>query len=146
MQAGSSIVNYGRCETDVGASVLAELRSRPFNSRLEFSEADEADEAEISGPLFLGYPSTWQEVCESESEGKGKGSLQDGRAKHEVVVSPEVGYFAGSSGAKSYFSSEIDGLILGDDRFVSGEFGHEADLIPFVDDSREDGLFISSRS
>ncbi|KAI1054833.1 hypothetical protein LB506_006785 [Fusarium annulatum] len=143
MQAGSSIVNYGRCETDVGASVLAELRSRPFNSRLEFSEADEA---EISGPLFLGYPSTWQEVCESESEGKGKGSLQDGRAKHEVVVSPEVGYFAGSSGAKSYFSSEIDGLILGDDRFVSGEFGHEADLIPFVDDSREDGLFISSRS
>lgn len=146
MQAGSSIVNYGRCETDVGASVLAELRSRPFNSRLEFSEADEADEAEISGPLFLGHPSTWQEVCESESEGKGKGSLQNGRAKHEVVVSPEVGYFAGSSGAKSYFSSEIDGLILGDDRFVSGEFGHEADLIPFVDDSREDGLFISSRS
>ncbi|SCV55568.1 uncharacterized protein FFB14_14194 [Fusarium fujikuroi] len=143
MQAGSSIVNYGRCETDVGASVLAGLRSRPFNSRLEFSEADEA---EISGPLFFGYPSTWQEVCESESEGKGKGSLQDGRAKHEVVVSPEVGYFAGSSGAKSYFSSEIDGLILGDDRFVLGEFGHEADLIPFVDDSREDGLFISFRS
>lgn len=56
MQAGSNIMNYGRCETDVGESVLAGLRSRPFNSRLEFSEGDEA---KISGPLFFGYPSTW---------------------------------------------------------------------------------------
>lgn len=111
MQAGSNIVNFGRCETDVGETVLAGLRSGPFNSRLEFSEGDEA---EISGPLFYGYPLTWQEVCESKSNV----SVQDERAKHEVVVSPEVGYFAGSSGAKSYVFSEIDGLILGDDRFV----------------------------
>ncbi|KAF4432061.1 major facilitator superfamily mfs-1 [Fusarium acutatum] len=137
--AGSSIVNYGRYEADVGPSGLAGLRARPFNLRLQFSEGDEA---EIPGPLFFGYPSTWQEVCESE----GNASVQDGRAKHEVVVSPEVGYSAGSSGARNNFSSEIDGLLLGDDRFVLEEFGHEANLIPFVDDSWGDGLLISFRS
>ncbi|KAH7167535.1 hypothetical protein DER46DRAFT_625356 [Fusarium sp. MPI-SDFR-AT-0072] len=102
----------------------------------------ECDEAEISGPLLVGYPSTWQEVCESES----KGSVQDGRTEHKVVVSPEVSDYARSSGAGNNVSSEIDGLILGDDRFVLEEFGHEANLIPFVDDSWEDGLFISFRS
>ncbi|KAF5554821.1 major facilitator superfamily transporter [Fusarium mexicanum] len=139
MQAGPSIVNYGRCETEVGVSVSIRSSARPFNSRLEFSEGDEA---EIPGPLPVGYPSIWQEVCESESNV----SVQDGRAKHEVVVSPEVGNFAGSSGARSNFSSEIDGLKLGDDRFVLEEFGHQASLIPFVDDTWEDGLFISFRS
>ncbi|KAG5771964.1 hypothetical protein H9Q72_001698 [Fusarium xylarioides] len=135
---GSSIVNYGRYEADVGGSGLAGLRARPFISRLEFSEGDEA---KISGPLFFGDP-TWREVYESESHA----SVQDGRGKHEVVVSPEVGYFAGSSGARSSFSSEIDGLVLGDDHFMLEEFGHQANLIPFVDDSLEDGLFISLRS
>ncbi|KAF5556773.1 transcriptional activator of proteases prtT [Fusarium napiforme] len=55
-----------------------------------------------------------------------------------VVVSPEVGHFSVSLGARVDVSSEIDGLILGDDRFALEEFGHQANLIPFVDDSCED--------
>ncbi|KAF5681200.1 transcriptional activator of proteases prtT [Fusarium denticulatum] len=128
---GSSIVNYGLHEAHVGVSVSIGSRTSPFNPRLEFSEGDEA---EIPGPLLVGYPSTWQDVCERE----GKGSVQDGRAKHEVVVSPEVGHFSVSSGARVDVSSEINGFILGDDRFALEEFGHQANLIPFVDDSCED--------
>lgn len=138
MQAGSSIVKYGRCKTDAGASVASGPSAWPFNPRLEFSECDEA---EISGPLLVVYPSTWQDVCESES----KGRVHDGRTEHKVAVFPEVSDYARSSGAGNNVSSEIDGPILGDDRFVLEEFGHEANLIPFVDDSWEDGLFISFR-
>ncbi|KAK2485380.1 hypothetical protein H9L39_03360 [Fusarium oxysporum f. sp. albedinis] len=138
MQAGSSIVHYGRCKTDAGASVAIGPSAWPFNSRLEFSECDEA---EIPGPLLVVYPSTWQDVCESES----KGSVHDGRTEHKVAVFPEVSDYARSSGAGNNVSSEIDGPLLGDDRFVLEEFGHEANLIPFVDDSWEDGLFISFR-
>ncbi|KAF5268313.1 hypothetical protein FOXYS1_806 [Fusarium oxysporum] len=83
MQAGSSIVNYGRCKTDAGASVAIGPSAWPFNSRLEFSECDEA---EIPGSLLVVYPSTWQDVCESES----KGSVHDGRTEHKVAVFPEV--------------------------------------------------------
>ncbi|KAH7206451.1 hypothetical protein DER44DRAFT_663166 [Fusarium oxysporum] len=139
MQAGSSIVNYGRCKTDAGASVAIGPSAWPFNSRLEFSECDEA---EIPGPLLVVYPSTWQDVCESES----KGSVHDGRTEHKMAVFPEVSDYARSSGAGNNVSSEIDGPILGDARFVLEEFGHEANSIPFVDDSWEDGLFISFRS
>ncbi|KAF5642067.1 transcriptional activator of proteases prtT [Fusarium tjaetaba] len=56
--AGSSIVNYGLHEVDAGVSVSIGSRASPFNSRFEFFEGDEA---EIPGPLLVGYPSTWQE-------------------------------------------------------------------------------------
>ncbi|KAH7249104.1 uncharacterized protein BKA55DRAFT_513383 [Fusarium redolens] len=51
----------------------------------------------------------------------------------------------GLSAAGNSVASDIDGLTLGDDRFVLEEFGHKANLRSFVDESYEDGLFVSFR-
>ncbi|KAF5647128.1 major facilitator superfamily transporter [Fusarium sp. NRRL 52700] len=57
-------------------------------------------------------------------ESEGNGSMEDGRDKLEVIVSAEVGHLSGSSRARINVWSDIDGLILGNDRFVLEEFGH----------------------